>query len=73
MIRLDEPENERECFILALIEALASPIVPWKKDIQRNVAACPAFYECHRRKAESCIIESAGKQYDVISAEAGIK
>jgi hypothetical protein len=52
MIGLDEPENEREYPILALIEALASPIVPWKKDIQRNVAACPAFYECHRKKAE---------------------
>ena len=33
MIGLDEPKNERECLIFALIEALASPIVPWKKDI----------------------------------------
>jgi len=36
MIGLDKPGNEQECFIFALIEALASHIVPWKKNIQRE-------------------------------------
>jgi hypothetical protein len=36
MTELDEPGNEQECFIFALIEALASHIVPWKKNIQRE-------------------------------------
>ncbi|MBN9132098.1 MAG: hypothetical protein J0H48_01855 [Nitrosospira multiformis] len=38
MTGLDEPGNEQECFIFALIEAevLASSIVLWKEDIQRD-------------------------------------
>ena len=71
MTGLDEPGNKRECFILALIEALASPIVPWKKDIQRDRLS--RFLRMSQEEGEvRALLSQRASSANVISAEAGI-
>jgi hypothetical protein len=71
MTGLDEPGNKREGFILALMEALASPIVPWKKDIQRDRLS--RFLRMSQEEGEVRALLSQRSSANVISAEAGIK
>ena len=71
MTGLDEPGNKREGFILALIEALASPIVPWKKDIQRDRLS--RFLRMSQEEGEvRALLSQRASSANVISAEAGI-
>jgi hypothetical protein len=70
MIGVDEPGNEQECFIRTLIEALASPIVPWKKDIQRDRLS--RFLRMSQEEGEVRALLSQRSSANVISAEAGI-
>ena len=71
MTGLDEPGNKRECFILVLIEALASPIVPWKKDIQRDRLS--RFLRMSQEEGEvRALLSQRASSANVISAEAGI-
>jgi hypothetical protein len=74
MIGLDEPGNEQECFIRTLMEALASPIVPGKKDIQRNMDRLSRFLRMSQEEGEALALWSQrASSTNVISAEAGIK